>query len=149
MRLTDGKDVHTNSRNYMMLSLQPGRIANPQLPSSGIGTGCWTGNTSFTNTEQSQNQKKLPKGPKRTNAKRGRPSTGPWLRAPCLSLCTRFLGEDRLNAGHLVSEHGGHLLSLEIHLNLHLLLKRLHLGSILLMVFMDRRFQTSLAGSQV
>ena len=66
-----------------------------------------------------------------------------------LSFCAGLLSQDCLNSGHLVRQHRLHLVRLQVKLNLHLLLERLHLGGVLLVIVLHRGFQTGLSGSEL
>ena len=93
-----------------------------------------------------RNVKKARKG---ARSPRGHPGSGQRHRALKLSLCAWLFGQNMFDSGHLVGQHRLHLMSLQIQLNLHLLLERLHLSCILLVIVLHCCFQTGLSGCQL
>ena len=66
-----------------------------------------------------------------------------------MSLSAWLLRKDGFNPCHLVGKHRLHLMRLQVHLNLHLLLQGLNLGRVLLVIVLDSGLQAGLSMAQL
>lgn len=125
MRLADGQDVRTDPANQLIFALQSGWIADPDAPG---WIGVRTRDLGFTDATSLQENKSKEQGPERSAKQWDPPTSGRLREGPGPSLGPAFLGEDRFDPRHLITQHGLHLFRLVIHLNKHLLLQIVHLG---------------------
>ena len=144
MGLTDSNDVGVDIGQQRTLPRQPTWIANPHGPTGLIGRNgtrfVGLPNSACDTEEHQKKYPKLCKGPVQKGMLAHRRSVL-ILAAANFSFVPAFLGQNGLQATHLVIKHALHLGSLNFHLGHHLCLQGLDLGRVLAMVVTDQVLQ--------